>query len=215
MQWPLNEKDRKVTNQPVAPRPTRTAIVGAARRLFLQRGFGNVSMDDLAKEADVSRRTLYNQFGSKEEILDEMLVHFSAQLGDILPPGIETEGDVDDVLRKITRSVLAFQDTPEFIGLVRMTVADARHFEWIAAAFDGLLKPYLERFERYLIHLTSLGVLNCPHPALAAHQFLGLVNEPILWQRVLNRETPPFDHDLVIDEAVQMFLLRYRVQAGN
>jgi AcrR family transcriptional regulator len=50
------------------------AIVAAAERLFLERGFGSVSMDDLAAAAGVARRTLYNQFASKEEIFREMLL---------------------------------------------------------------------------------------------------------------------------------------------
>ena len=189
---------------------SRDAIVGAAERLFLKNGFGNVSMDELAKEAQVSRRTLYNQFDSKEEILREMLARFSMQLGHVLPPGIETQGDVDEVLRLIAGAVLTFQSRPEFVGLIRMTIADARHLPWIAAAFDAVLKPYLERFERYLSHLTSLGVLNCPCQSLAAQQFLGLINEPTLWQQVLDRDHQSFPTDTVVDEAVQMFLLRYR-----
>ena len=56
---------------------SRDAIVEAAERLFLQRGFGAVSMDDLAEAAGVARRTLYNQFASKEEIFREMLLRVS------------------------------------------------------------------------------------------------------------------------------------------
>jgi TetR/AcrR family transcriptional regulator of autoinduction and epiphytic fitness len=41
---------------------SRDAIVKAAERLFLERGFGAVSMDELAEAAGVARRTLYNQF---------------------------------------------------------------------------------------------------------------------------------------------------------
>ncbi|EPE96399.1 helix-turn-helix domain-containing protein [Rhizobium grahamii] len=37
---------------------SREAIIEAARRLFLQRGFGFVSMDDLGKTAGVARRML-------------------------------------------------------------------------------------------------------------------------------------------------------------
>ena len=59
---------------------SRDAIVEAADRLFLERGFGAVSMDELAEAAGVARRTLYNQFSSKEEIFREMLLRVSRQL---------------------------------------------------------------------------------------------------------------------------------------
>jgi len=189
---------------------SRDAIVGAAERLFLKRGFDGVSMDDLAAEAGVARRTLYNQFASKEDILREMLLRLSRQIGSALPPGIETQGHVEDVLRLMAKAVMDFQAPLEFVGLVRMAVADARQFPWIANEFASVLGPHLERFARYLSYLTSLGILDCPHPLLAAHQFLGLLNEPVLWQRILGRDVAPASPETVIEEAVGMFLLRYR-----
>ena len=54
-----------ITRKP-NPGGSRNAIVDAAERLFLERGFGSVSMDELAVEAGVARRTLYNQLASKE-----------------------------------------------------------------------------------------------------------------------------------------------------
>jgi TetR/AcrR family transcriptional regulator, regulator of autoinduction and epiphytic fitness len=59
---------------------SREAIVGGAQRLFLERGFGAVSMDELAEAAGVARRTLYNQFARKDDIFREMLLRVSAQL---------------------------------------------------------------------------------------------------------------------------------------
>src|SRR5215469_16417373 len=82
---------------------SREAIVAAAERLFLERGFGSVSMDELAEAAGLARRTLYNQFSSKEEIFREMLLKVSGQLERAFPPGIETQGDVEHVLHLIAR----------------------------------------------------------------------------------------------------------------
>src|SRR6202165_2861400 len=93
---------------------SREAIVEAAERLFLERGFGSVSMDELAKAAGVARRTLYNQFTSKEEIFREMLLRVSGQLEDAFPPGIETQGDVGEVLRLVARMILEFHRHPEY-----------------------------------------------------------------------------------------------------
>src|SRR4051794_4048705 len=114
---------------------SRAAIVDAAKRLFLAHGFGPGSMDDLAKEAGVARRTLYNQFSGKEELFREMLVDVSAQLEHALPPGIETQGDVENVLRLIAQAILGLHKHPGYLGFLRMVAADARQFPWIAEAF--------------------------------------------------------------------------------
>src|SRR6202162_2546048 len=123
---------------PKVPRGgSRDAIVEAAVRLFLERGFGSVSMDELAEAAGMARRTLYNQFTSKEEIVRGMLLRVSGQLEDAFPPGIETQGDVGEVLRLVARMILELHGRPEYPGVLRMVVADARQFPWIAEEFGA------------------------------------------------------------------------------
>src|SRR5690348_1007159 len=52
------------------PEPdTRTRIVDAAERLLARYGYQKMTMDDLAAEARLGRRTLYLHFRSKEEIV--------------------------------------------------------------------------------------------------------------------------------------------------
>lgn len=189
---------------------SRDAIVDAAERLFLRRGFGAVSMDDLAEEAGVARRTLYNQFASKEEIFRAMLVRVSSQIEHALPAGVETSGPVEEVLRRVARAILDLHKQPEYLGFLRMVAADGRQFPWIAEAFACVLDPQVERIERYLAHLTSVGVLDCRNPNLAGHQFAGMLNELSLWPWMLGRERLPVGDDEVVDETVRMFLQHYR-----
>lgn len=50
-------------------RQTRETIAQVAARLFIERGFDNVTIDDIARDADVSRQTVFNYFPSKEQML--------------------------------------------------------------------------------------------------------------------------------------------------
>ncbi len=188
----------------------REAIVEAAERLFFERGFGAVSMDELAEEAGVARRTLYNQFTSKEEIFREMLDGASAQLEGAFPPGVETQGDVGEVLRLIARTILQLHKHPEYIGFLRMVMVNSRQFPWIAESFAAVMDPQTDRFVRFLTHMTAMGILNCHRPVLAAHQFMGALNEFTLWPRMMGRESLPVPEDELIDETAQMFLQHYR-----
>jgi TetR/AcrR family transcriptional regulator, regulator of autoinduction and epiphytic fitness len=205
---------RKLSNEtvPKARRgESREAIVAAAERLFLECGFGSVSMDELAEAAGVARRTLYNQFASKEEIFREMLLRVSGQLEHAFPPGIETQGDVEEVLRLIARVILDLHKNREYLGFLRMVVADARQFPWIAKEFAAVMEPQTERLTRYLAHLTDLGILTCRNPTLAAHQFMGILNEFSLWPWMLGRDRALAAAEDVVEEAVRMFLQRYRL----
>ena len=48
-------------------------ILQAAYRLFRQRGFTRVNVDEIAAAADVTKRTLYSHFESKDALLAEVL----------------------------------------------------------------------------------------------------------------------------------------------
>jgi AcrR family transcriptional regulator len=49
-------------------RRTREAIVDTAWRLFLDRGFEGVTVAEIAQEAEVSEATVFNYFGTKEDL---------------------------------------------------------------------------------------------------------------------------------------------------
>jgi TetR/AcrR family transcriptional regulator of autoinduction and epiphytic fitness len=196
--------------QKVARGGSREAIVEAATRLFLEHGFGSVSMDDLAEAAGLARRTLYNQFTSKEEIFREMLLRVSGHLEDAFPAGIETQGDVEAVLRLVARMIMELHRRPEYLGFLRMVVADSRQFPWIAEEFAAVMDPLTERLGRYVAHLTAMGVLECRNPTLAAHQFMGILNEFSLWPWMMGRERLAVPAEEIVEETVQMFLRHYR-----
>ncbi|WP_320783263.1 helix-turn-helix domain-containing protein [Streptomyces sp. CRN 30] len=62
------ESPRRVTMTPAARR-----VLEAAARLFYERGIHAVGVDLIAAEAGVTKKTLYDRFGSKEQIVVEYL----------------------------------------------------------------------------------------------------------------------------------------------
>src|SRR5918996_4158140 len=59
---------------------TRELIAETARRLFGERGFERVSVAEIAREADVSEKTVFNYFATKEDLVYWRLEAFEAQL---------------------------------------------------------------------------------------------------------------------------------------
>ena len=59
---------------------TRRAIAEAAGRLFLERGFDQVSVAEVARAADVSEQTVFNYFPTKEDLVYERLDTFEDEL---------------------------------------------------------------------------------------------------------------------------------------
>ena len=51
----------------------RSAVLDAARRVFLDRGYGGATVDAIAEEAGFSKGVVYSQFGSKADMFMELL----------------------------------------------------------------------------------------------------------------------------------------------
>ncbi|WP_298242817.1 TetR/AcrR family transcriptional regulator [uncultured Bradyrhizobium sp.] len=61
----MDDKDNRRTRKRLA---TRQSISDAATRLFMERGFDAVTIDDVAAVADVGRMTVFNHFPRKEDM---------------------------------------------------------------------------------------------------------------------------------------------------
>jgi len=70
--------------------PTRQRIVDAARAHFFNHGFRSVTMDDLADELGISKKTLYAHFPGKFDLLDAVLADKFAA--------------VESMLKRVTRT---------------------------------------------------------------------------------------------------------------
>ena len=86
-------------------RAAREAIAATARRLFAERGFDAVTVADVAAAADVSQKTVFNHFATKEDLAfagrEQGIAQFVSALGE-RPPGTS----VLDVFRAMTHTVL-------------------------------------------------------------------------------------------------------------
>ena len=60
----------------------RGAIERAARAVFGRLGYARASIDQIAAEAGVSTRTLYNHFGDKLGLFSQVLVDGAAEVAD-------------------------------------------------------------------------------------------------------------------------------------
>lgn len=57
----------------------KEAIIKAAERVIIRRGYTAMTMDDVAKEAELSKATVYNYFGSKGDLVLELFLEYFDQ----------------------------------------------------------------------------------------------------------------------------------------
>jgi TetR/AcrR family transcriptional regulator, mexJK operon transcriptional repressor len=95
----------------------------AAKQLFYGRGFETTTTYDIAHRARVSKRTLYEHFESKREILSALISETSSRMSE--PVEMEQPADRKqflDALRRFGRSFLEELCDPEKIAMYRLAV---------------------------------------------------------------------------------------------
>jgi AcrR family transcriptional regulator len=80
---------------------TRRAILEAGSRALASYGYRKLSMEDIAREAGLTRRTLYAYFGSKEEICRAVLDAMRERLYERMDQAMERPGKGSDRLREV------------------------------------------------------------------------------------------------------------------
>lgn len=195
------------------PTPSHDAILDAAIRCFLPLGYGATSMEAVAREAGVTTSTIFHQFVGKEALFREAVAHVWRALPVVR---VETEQlamlTVETALQQVGHAVAAFWSAPLAIGLVRMLLAEEQRFPDLVRSFvETDIEPMTTGLVSYLQCVKESGV-TVQDPALAARQFLGLINEPLLWSRVIGNKTDSStseEREQTVNEAVATFISRY------
>ncbi len=168
------------------PRVTRSRglIVAAASRMFLDRGYAGTSMDDIATQAGVSKRTLYNIFEDKEQlfrtILGEAIAtaeRFSTDLAATLSEATEPASALTELARELAASIFGGRVVP----LCRLLIGEARRFpEFAVEYYDRAPGRVMSAVATALRTFAERGDLRVTDPDEAAEHFAFLVIGPSL-----------------------------------
>lgn len=94
----------------------RTRILDGAQRLFYERGITATGVDALAEAADVSKRTLYNHFGSKEGLVTAYLERRERRWRERLEAALEGKKTPTEQVLAYVRSYCEDNELDDFRG---------------------------------------------------------------------------------------------------
>lgn len=83
-------------------------ILGAGEKLFLDKGFENITMDEIARECELSKGTLYLYYKSKEELFYTLIIKGMEILIEMFKEGIRNKTTVQEKMRVIGEKYLEF-----------------------------------------------------------------------------------------------------------
>ena len=152
------------------------AILEAAKALFLRHGYEGSSMEAIAREAGVSKLTVYSHFSDKDTLFLEAV---KAKCEEQLPQLFnhrDAQGPIDDQLLNIARAFLALINSPESLAMHRLMFGLAHANPTLVQLFyDAGPGRILGELERFLRQADHRGQLRIAQPRAAAEHFCALL----------------------------------------
>jgi AcrR family transcriptional regulator len=127
---------------------TKQAIFDAARRLFAERGFDEVTVAEIASAADVSEVTVFNYFPSKEDLFYGGMQFFEEQLLEAVRTRPRGESAIKALRRRLLESSDGLRTKERIAAIVKAA-------EMVSAS-PSLVAREREIVERYTRRLAEL-----------------------------------------------------------
>lgn len=154
----------------------RAAILDAAKRLFVERGYNATSMDAVAGEARVSKLTVYSHFGDKDALFTEAV---RCKCEEQLPAQIflaDRRGPLREQLLEIARAFFALVTSDEALAVHRTVIANVQQSPQLGPLFWEAGPARVQgAFDAFLREEVAAGKLAIADTHRAATQFFCLL----------------------------------------
>ncbi|EPE95249.1 TetR/AcrR family transcriptional regulator [Rhizobium grahamii] len=196
----------------------RKQILDGARCVFMKLGFDAASMNDVTREAGVSKGTLYVYFANKEELFTAIIESERAAFIASMRTTLEEHDDVEEGLHDFGVSFIAHMTDEKVISAMRTVLGVRERMPALCQRFfkgpenlRTILHDYLERY-------VQTGQLQIEDIDLAAGQFLDLSSGSFFKFRLFgSMEKPPSAPEIerVICGAIRVFMAAYGAKRSD
>jgi len=194
------------------------SILAAAKRSFLAAGFGAVSMDTIAREAGVSKATVYAHFDGKEELFGAVIERECERYFARFSVSELDPCDVRASLMVLGRCFLELLLSPDALALHRIILAEVTRFPVLGEVF-WRAGPERERaqIEAFLKRAIASGTLTPADTRLAAEQFVALIRGDVQLRHLLRLDADADRRGIgaAVDDAVATFLRAFERRNGT
>lgn len=162
--------------RPADPRKD-AQIIAAADKLFMHHGVQGTTMEHIARDADVSKLTLYRRYPDKNSLFTAVI---NEKIRQYLPDSLfeaEPGTTPDELLGRIGQALLALITSEDAVNLNRVITTESAHNPELTAQFYTSGPQRLKtRMLEVMTAFKNSGTLNIQDPAEAAEMFSALIS---------------------------------------
>ncbi|MBU2498054.1 MAG: TetR/AcrR family transcriptional regulator [Proteobacteria bacterium] len=182
----------------------RKEMLAAALGLFSEKGYHNVSMQEIAQKAEFAIGTLYKFFKNKEDLYKALMLEQADRFHDKLTKAIKEPDDEIEKLRNYARAKGELFRAN--VSMIRLYFAETRGASFNVMA--GLDSEIRERYSRFLQTLASVferGIRRKRFKKIADPYYLAIALDSLtnaflfLWVEAPERHPYPEDPETILD----------------
>ncbi len=151
-------------------------IVEAAKKLFLENGYDSTTVDDVAKEAGITKKTIYGHFENKKTLFLEVIEYvvgipwiFHHNVNEIT-----TKNELYLVLYSVAKGLNDLYANPEYEQLSRIAISEVSDYPEINQIFDrGITRRSVVFLTAVLEKANDDGLIEARNPEFRARSFVG------------------------------------------
>ncbi|TGQ38675.1 MULTISPECIES: TetR/AcrR family transcriptional regulator [unclassified Mesorhizobium] len=191
----------------------RSQIIEGARRVFIDKGFEAASMNDITREAGVSKGTIYVYFANKEELFEALIEEERGTIFKNMYEVLEQTGDLRATLVRFGTALSAKITSAKVILAQRTVIGASERIPELGARFyERGPKRGHDKVMAFLNLAVERGLLEIADVDLAAYQLTelslaGLFRQCIFAYRTEAPSKAEIEH--VVRSGVDVFLKAY------
>ncbi|MFC5404621.1 TetR/AcrR family transcriptional regulator [Cohnella soli] len=184
---------------------SRNKIIDASVKLFSELGYHRTSMDDIAKEANVAKGTLYYHFTGKGELFETIVTEgfqlLRNQIREVLDENQSPDNQIRSIVRKHCELFLQYS---ELVHILSNEITNGIETE-VLTRIVALKNEYVAFLADILRQGHADGELNPLHYELAAASMLGMIESATMY--VIRRRDSGEATAELLHETIDAFVL--------
>ena len=166
-----------------------TAFIEKVRDLFLENGAKTLTMDDIARELGISKKTLYQKYRNKEALLEVVLSHGMSQI-------LERLANLEETIENAIERMFSRDELIEKASTTNDSILLKQLIRYYPHIFNSHMMDFSEKFTEVLVHNTERGRLQgfyrkdfdaYTYAKLYVQTVMSYDNSPFLDQKKVNR----------------------------
>lgn len=184
-------------------------IIDAAEAEFLEHGFSGASMDRISARAEVSKRTVYKHFESKENLFRQLIARHWAKCTAPLAVTYDPNRDIRDQLFELAEAEGRLLSSKDIMLTTRLVMSELLRQPELAEQ-NQEKTDFTAAFVKMLSDAAADGKLDLDDPKSAADEFLALIKGRAFWPVVFGAPVVcEKEMKAIIQNSVDMMMSRY------